>query len=141
LTRRTLTAAVVGADGTEAIGSMNRVPFVVEQTGDEKVDRNLYAVSKAVRDLQTQIAPPQTLTSAVDVLLGNYSTVIVSRSAIRSITVWLPTAVPSNQTTTIRNESPFAVHVRTSDSRTVLPDIAAGGSLTVNANGTAWGAT
>lgn len=119
---------------------MNRVPFAVEQTGDAKVDRNLYNVSQAVRDLQTQIAPPATLTSSVDVLLGNYSTVIVSRGAIRSITVWLPNAVPSNQTTTIRNESTFVVKVRTSDSRTVLPDVAAGASLTINANGTEWSA-
>ena len=116
----------------------NRVPYAVEQTGNEKVDRNLYNVSQAVRSLQEQIKPPQTLNSAVDVLLGAYSTVVITKTALRAVTVWLPVAVPSNQSTTIRNDSGYAVHVRSSDSRTVLPDVAPGASLSIVANGTEW---
>jgi hypothetical protein len=116
------------------------VPFQDRRTGNQDIDRLSQDVAQAVRGLQEQLRPPQSLTISSSAILGRQTTVTVTAEAFKPVTLTLPNQPPSNQSTRIVNNSAYPVSVRTADSLTVFGAVQPGSSLTVNADGKRWSA-
>jgi hypothetical protein len=116
----------------------NRVPFEVITTGQEVLDRIQNNAAQAIRQLQEQIQPLQSLETDQSVMLGKVAVLTVTPEAIKSVTVSLPMPPPSNQTSRIVNNSNYAVKLMTSDATTVFAAIERSSSATVTANGKVW---
>ncbi len=117
----------------------NIVAFQDRKTGDERIDRLSQDVAQAVRDLQAQRVPAQSVTVSSSFTVARQATVTVSPEARSSVVISLPNTAPQ-QSTRIVNNSAFPVRVRTADSLTVFGDIVPGGNLTVVGNGKTWSA-
>ncbi len=115
------------------------VPFQDRKTGNPDIDRLSQDVAQAVRDLQAQFVPAQSVTVSSSFTVARQATVTVSAEARSSVVISLPNTAPQ-QSTRIVNNSAFPVQVRTADSLTVFGAVQPGSSLTVTGNGKTWSA-